>query len=89
MLPIGQPVLVTLGVLNFMSLWNDLLTSLLVMQSDGKRTLMVGIANLKGQFGVQFPVMAAALLIATVPIFVVFIVFSDKVARGITLGAVK
>ncbi len=59
------------------------------MQSDNKRTLMVGIASLKGQFGTQFPLMAAALMIATIPVFVVFLIFQDKVMAGFTLGTVK
>lgn len=89
MLPIGQPVLTTLAILNFLALWNDFLTALLVMQSDDKRTLMVGISGLKGQFGTQFPLMSAALMIATVPVFIVFLIFQDRVVKGITLGAVK
>jgi len=89
MLPLGKPVLFTLGILNFLALWNDFLTALLVMQSDNKRTLMVGIYSMKGQFGTQFPLMSAALMIATIPVFVVFLIFQDKVVKGITIGAVK
>lgn len=89
MIPLGKPVLVTLGILNFLGLWNDFLTALLVMQSDNKRTLMVGIYSMKGQFGTQFPLMSAALMIATIPVFIVFLIFQDKVVNGITIGAVK
>ncbi|EYD76403.1 sugar ABC transporter, permease [Rubellimicrobium mesophilum DSM 19309] len=46
MLPLGRPALLTLGILNTLYCWNDVLISLLVLQD--RRTLMVGIAALRG-----------------------------------------
>ena len=46
MLPLGRPALITLGILNTLYCWNDVLISLLVLQDE--RTLMVGITALRG-----------------------------------------
>ena len=48
MVPLGMPALVTLGIINTLNCWNDVLIALLTMQKN--RTLMVGISALKGEY---------------------------------------
>ncbi len=52
MLPLGMPALITLGILNTLYCWNDVLIRSCVLQK--KRTLMVGIAALKGEYTDQY-----------------------------------
>src|SRR5258708_26710608 len=68
-LPLGRPALTTLGILNTLYCWNDVLISLLVLQDQ--RTLMVGIAALRGEYSTNAPVLAAALVLAALPIILV------------------
>ncbi len=87
MVPMGMPALITLGILNTLYCWNDVLISLLVMQRD--RTLMVGIAALKGLYNNNIPLFTAGIVLAAAPIVVLFVIFQRRIVSGIAVGAVK
>lgn len=87
MLPMGRPALITLGILNTLYCWNDVLISLLVLQD--KRTLMVGIAALRGEYTTNVPLLAAGIVLAAAPIVVLYLVFQRRIVAGIAAGAVK
>lgn len=87
MLPLGRPALITLGILNTLYCWNDVLISLLVLQKE--RTLMVGIAALKGEYTTNVPLLMAGIVIAAAPIVLIYLVFQRRIVNGIATGAVK
>ena len=87
MLPLGKPALITLAILNTLYCWNDVLISLLVLQKE--RTLMVGIAALKGEYTTNVPLLTAGIVIAALPIVILYIVFQRRIVTGIAVGAVK
>jgi len=87
MLPLGKPALVTLGILNTLYCWNDVLISLLVLQDQ--RTLMVGIAALRGEYTTNVPLLAAGIVLAAAPIVAIYVVFQRQIVSGIAVGAVK
>lgn len=87
MLPLGKPALITLGILNTLYCWNDVLISLLVLQKE--RTLMVGIAALKGQYTTNVPLLMAGIVIAAAPIVIIYVIFQRRIVNGIATGAVK
>ena len=87
MVPLGTPALVTLGIINTLNCWNDILIALLTMQKN--RTLMVGISALKGQFSDQIPLFTAGIVIAAAPIVVLYVIFQRRIVSGIAVGAVK
>lgn len=87
MLPLGRPALITLTILTTLSCWNDVLISLLVLQHD--RTLMVGIAALRGEFGADIPLIASCVVIGAAPVIAVYLIFQRKILGGIIVGSVK
>ena len=87
MVPLGMPALVTLGIINTLNCWNDILIALLTMQKN--RTLMVGISALKGQYSDQIPLFTAGIVIAAAPIVILYIIFQRRIVSGIAVGAVK
>jgi ABC-type glycerol-3-phosphate transport system permease component len=87
MLPMGKPALITLGILNTLYCWNDVLISLLVLQKE--RTMMVGIAALRGEYTTNVPLLSAGLVLAAAPIVIIYIVFQRRIVSGIAVGAVK
>jgi ABC-type glycerol-3-phosphate transport system permease component len=88
-LPLVRPALLTLVTLNFLILWNELLFSLLILQEDEKRTLMVGVALLQGEFRTDIGAVASGLLLSMIPPVLIFALFQRDLARGLTSGAVK
>ncbi|GAB2961394.1 carbohydrate ABC transporter permease [Saccharothrix stipae] len=89
MLPMGAPALLSVGVLNALFCWNDVLISLLMMPSADNRTLMVGVTSLRGQYSDDIPVFASGVLIAAVPVLVVYLFLQRQIAEGVTAGATK
>jgi multiple sugar transport system permease protein len=89
MLPIGRPALLSVGILNALFCWNDVLISLLMMPSPEHRTLMVGVTSLRGQYSDDIPTFASGVLIAALPVLVLYLFFQRQIADGITAGATK
>ena len=89
MLPLSLPALAVLATLQFTWIWNDFLWPLIFTQSDAKRTIMVGLVTLKGQYSVAWGVQGAMAVIASLPTLLIFIFFQRYFIRGLTLGAVK
>ena len=89
MLPVAKPAIMTLGIFNFLWMWNELLFALLILKDDEVRTLMVGVANLRGQYTTNIPYLSAGLFLAALPVLIVFLIFQTQLTKGMTMGAVK
>ncbi len=89
MLPLSAPALITLVVVNALWVWNELLIALVFLQKDELKTLMVGIAALRSRNYVDIPATMAGLLIATIPIVVLYLFGQKYFIRGLVSGAVK
>ncbi|MBN1344475.1 MAG: carbohydrate ABC transporter permease [Phycisphaerae bacterium] len=89
MVPIAKPAIVTLGIFNFLWMWNELLFALLILNDESVRTLMVGVANLRGQYTTNIPLLSAGLFLAAAPVLLVFMIFQTQLSKGMTMGAVK
>ena len=89
MLPLGRPALLSVGILNALFCWNDVLIALLVMQSGDNRTLMIGVTALRGQYSDNIPLFAAGVLIAALPMLVIYLFFQRQITEGVTAGSTK
>lgn len=88
-LPLVRPGLLTLMTLNFLFLWNEFLYSLVLLQREQERTMMVGIAQFSGHFDQNLGIVSAGLLVSIVPPLLIFLFFQRDLARGLTSGALK
>lgn len=89
MVPLGAPGLLSVGVLDALFCWNDVLIALLMMPSAQHRTLMVGVTSLRGQYNNDIPTFAAGVLIAAVPILAVYLFFQRQIIVAVTAGSTK
>jgi raffinose/stachyose/melibiose transport system permease protein len=89
MMPLSAPAILTLVVVNAMWVWNELLIALIFLQKDELKTLMVGIASMRSRNYVDIPATMAGLLVATVPIVVLYLAGQRYFIRGLVSGAVK
>lgn len=90
-LPMARPALMTITILSFQGSWNELNHFIVASQSPELTTLTRGVASLaSGQLssGNQFPIKLAAATLMTVPVAVVFFIFSRRILNS-TGGAVK
>ncbi len=89
MAPLAKPMTATIAIIGFQSMWNELPFSLLILQTQEQRTLTVGIAMMRGEFGLRVPILSAALVIAMVVPMAMFFIFQRQITLGVTAGAVK
>jgi multiple sugar transport system permease protein len=89
MVPLGAPALLSIGILDALFCWNDVLIALLMMPSSQHRTLMVGVTSLRGQYSNDIPSFAAGVLIAAIPVLAVYLIFQRQIAEAVTAGSTK
>jgi ABC-type glycerol-3-phosphate transport system permease component len=87
--PLSRPVLATLAVLSFVWSWSDLLIAVVIVQDPAMRLLIPSTALLSDRFVSNVPANAAGVVIALVPILLVFLVGQRALVRGITAGVGK
>lgn len=89
MLPLVGPSLSALVVTSTLASWNDLLWPLVVMSTQEKMPLSVGLANLQGLHFTDYGPLMAASLIAMAPILIIFIVLQKRVIGGLANAGIK
>ena len=90
LLPLSKPVIATVYISSFVSIWNTYLWPMLVTNDDKLRTVQVGITMLNSADGstIYGPIMAAAVMVL-VPTVFVFVIFQKQIVGGMLSGSVK
>jgi multiple sugar transport system permease protein len=91
-LPMSKPALITVTILSFQGSWNELPHYIVSRQDPALNTLTSGVASLvSGELGQgnQFPLKLAAALLMTVPVAIVYFVFSRRFTQGTYVGVDK
>ena len=88
-LPLSWPALATSAILIFIFSWNELLYALTFISTPSKRTIPVAIALFAGEHVEPWGQIAAASMVAIVPLAVLALVFQRRIVSGLTAGAVK
>ncbi|ODA90702.1 sugar ABC transporter permease [Leifsonia xyli subsp. xyli] len=89
-LPLLAPGLVATSLFTFISAWNEFFFALVLIQDPALQTLPLSLARFVGAEGqVQLGQLAAALLLATVPSLVFFLIIQKRLTSGLLSGAVK
>ena len=85
MLPLAVPAIVTIGVLEFLAVWNDLLIALLFLPVQSQ-TIAVGLAALQGNHILNTYVLVAGSVLSAIPPMIVYMLFQRHLVAGLTLG---
>ncbi|MBP1962910.1 carbohydrate ABC transporter permease [Paenibacillus aceris] len=88
-LPVLRPALATLGIITFLGSWNDYLWPLVVISVQEKFTIQMLIASMNGVYSTDYSMVMAATLMATMPLILVFSLFSRQFIAGLMQGSVK
>jgi multiple sugar transport system permease protein/raffinose/stachyose/melibiose transport system permease protein len=87
--PVAMPAVATTVILNFILLWNDFLYAVVLITDEANRTLPLGIQRFMGDQMEDVGMIATGLMIAIVPVILVYAFFSEKLIQGMTAGALK
>ncbi|MFN8569307.1 MAG: carbohydrate ABC transporter permease [Kouleothrix sp.] len=94
-LPLARPGLITMGIFNFLGQWNQyILPNTLMITNEDKNThyvLSQGLYYLQAKqfYGSDWSGLFAAVTIVMIPTLVVYLIFNDRIEKGMTAGAVK
>ena len=89
MIPMAVPALTAIGVLTFMGLWGDYQTPYLYLNK--MPTIALGLKDIQDQmqYDLNYPMLLATAIIATLPILVLFCVFQKQIMNNLTMGGLK
>jgi raffinose/stachyose/melibiose transport system permease protein len=88
--PLVRNALLTVGLVQFFFIWNDLLIALTFTNNQDLRTIQVGLLNFTGDFGAtQYGPLFAAICINVFGTLLIYLFLNQKVMKGLTSGAVK
>lgn len=90
-IPMAKPGIVTVGMLSAMAYWNEYPLALVLIQSEEKKTLPVGLANLYEvqQYATDWSALFAALIIVLVPTILIYLLGQKQLIGGVGMGGIK
>ena len=89
-LPMMKPIMISVGVLQVMWIWNDYLLPYLVLDRTEYMTIPIHVQYLKGSYGtVDLGATMAVIMISIIPVIIVYLFCQKYIIKGVAAGAVK
>ena len=88
-LPVMKPSFAAMAILNGMNSWNNFLWPFMVLSSESKYTLPIGLKTLLTPYGNNYDLLIVGSFFSILPIFLLFMAFQKYFIDGMTAGAVK
>ncbi|MCC7476638.1 MAG: sugar ABC transporter permease [Pirellulales bacterium] len=88
-LPLAVPGLVITALFSFMAAWSEYIVAAQVMQDEDMFTLPLGLKSFQASLSTEWGLYAAASILVSVPVVVIFLMLSKYLVSGLTLGSVK
>lgn len=94
LLPLAKPGLITVAIFQFIGIWKEYFFAFMFLsgsQSEGVRTLPLGLANLSlvAQYRNDYGSLFAGIIVVTIPILVIYLALQKHLVKGVTAGALK
>ena len=87
--PLLKPTVATVGIINAMAFWNDYLLPSLVLKKKNLYTIPIATQAFYGTYSTDIGLIMAALLLAMLPILILYVFLQRYIVEGVTSGAVK
>jgi len=88
-LPLSRPVLVTVGIIAFVTSWNNFLLPLVVLNSETRYPWPLGMMVYQGEYSTNWPLVLAFVMLTILPAILMFLIAQRHIVSGLTAGAVK
>jgi multiple sugar transport system permease protein/raffinose/stachyose/melibiose transport system permease protein len=89
MLPMARPALATVIILNTIHFWNEFLYAVVFITKQENRTLPLAVMFFLGEAYQDVGMLATGIVIASLPIVILYLFFSEQFIKGMTAGALK
>ena len=87
--PLLKPTIATVAIINAMAYWNDYLLPSLVLTKKNLYTIPIATQAFYGTYSTDIGLVMAALLLAMLPILILYVFLQRYIVQGVTAGAVK
>jgi ABC-type glycerol-3-phosphate transport system permease component len=87
--PLARGAIATVTILLFLANWNEFILALVLLRDDASYTLPLGINAQIGQYTSEYQLIAASSIIASLPVFAIYLGLQGQFERGVTEGALK
>ncbi len=88
-IPLARPALIALAVFQFLWSWNQYLIALVMVQDPSLRTIPLGLSFFVGRYETFYTGLAAAAVIALLPMFTFYVIFHRYILQANLAGALK
>ncbi|MEY3318419.1 MAG: hypothetical protein RL540_791 [Actinomycetota bacterium] len=88
-LPLSRPSMGAVAIFLFVITWNDLLYPLLLITRSDLKTLPLALIDFRGEYAINFSMIFTAVMVASVPMVVMYLAMQKTFVSGLTAGAVK
>ncbi len=88
-MPLTKSGIATLTVFTFSFMWNDYLAPLIYLDTDGLKTIQIGLATFKNMYTAEYNLIMAGTACSMIPIVIIFILAQKHVIEGLTFSGVK
>lgn len=85
--PIVKPAIATMVTFIFLFSWNEFTMALILISKESLKTLPLGLITFQGQFSTDWGGMGAAMVIASIPTIIVYLLFNQEVEKALTVGS--
>jgi raffinose/stachyose/melibiose transport system permease protein len=89
LMPLSVPILSTAGVMAFLFIYNELIFASLFISKKHLHTISLGLMNFVGYRSVELGPVFASIMLAVGPMIIIYLLFQEKVEKGLTAGAIK
>jgi raffinose/stachyose/melibiose transport system permease protein len=89
MLPLARPAVSTVLLVNFLNFWNELLLAVTMITRPEMRTLPAAMMLFVGENSSDYAMASASLVVAMLPVLLIYLALSDRFIEGLTAGALK
>lgn len=88
-MPISKPILATVSILSFVFAYSELIFSVILLSTPEKYPVSRSLMYFKGDFSVRMGPIFASIILAVLPLTVIYLIFHEKVQAGMLTGSVK
>ena len=87
--PICRPIVATVALLSFLNSWNEFAFATTLIRDEAYKPIPLWLRTFGGQYASDYPALMAGMVIASIPVIVLFLFFREKIVDGFAGGAVK
>lgn len=88
-LPLARPGIATVIIFQFMGTWNEFMFSTTFLNTPNEKTIQPALYQVVGRYSIDYTALSAGLLMAILPILIVFLLLQKQFIKGLTAGAFK